>query len=78
MRWACDARWWVDSSSIRAEPRLTRDADLAVSVGNDGEAEALILSLSQRGHRVLAVVEDDRTGRRPQRVSPTSTPIALS
>lgn len=36
--------------SSRAEPRFTRDLDLAVSVADDAEAEALILALRRRGY----------------------------
>ncbi len=49
--------------STRAEPRLTRDADLAVSVGTDAEAEALVALLVARGYVVLAAVEHLRAGR---------------
>jgi hypothetical protein len=49
--------------SVRAEPRLTRDADLAVSVASDAAAEALVLGLQQRGYRVVAAVEQDAVGR---------------
>ena len=49
--------------SVRAEPRLTRDADLAVSVTSDRDAEAVVLGMQQLGYHVLAAVEQDRTGR---------------
>lgn len=49
--------------SVRAEPRFTRDADLAVSVAGDEEAEALVRSLLARGYRVVAAVEQDAVGR---------------
>ena len=49
--------------SVRAEPRFTRDADLAVSVASDEEAEAIAHSLLGRGYRVLAAVEQEATGR---------------
>ena len=49
--------------STRAEPRLTRDADLAVSVASDAEAERLVLELQAAGYRVIAVVEQEATGR---------------
>lgn len=45
--------------SVRTEPRFTRDADLAIATANDGESEALVLSLQQRGYRVLAVLEHE-------------------
>lgn len=49
--------------SVRAEPRLTRDVDLAVAVGDDDDAESLIRMLSGVGYRVIAVVGQERTKR---------------
>ncbi len=49
--------------SVRSEPRFTRDADLAVSVADDRDAEALVLALQERGWRVAAAVEQDAAGR---------------
>ncbi len=49
--------------SARAEPRFTRDADLAVSVAGDREAEELVQSLRQEAYDVLAGVEQEATGR---------------
>ena len=49
--------------SARAEPRLTRDADLAVAVRDDREAEALVLELRSVGYEVAASVEQEHTGR---------------
>ena len=49
--------------SAWAEPRLTRDADLAVSVAGDAEAEALVHRLHGRGYRVGALVEQEHVGR---------------
>jgi predicted nucleotidyltransferase len=49
--------------SARAEPRLTRDADLAVAVADDRDAEALILELRSAGYEVAASVEQEITGR---------------
>lgn len=51
------------ATSARAEPRFTRDVDLAVAVGSDREAEALLRELIGRGYRVLAQVEQEETGR---------------
>jgi hypothetical protein len=48
--------------SVHTEPRFTRDADLAVAVTTDGEAEALIHEL-RRDYRVEAVVEQEAAGR---------------
>lgn len=49
--------------SARAEPRFTRDVDVAVAVADDAEAEALVHELVQIGYVVLATVEQDVTGR---------------
>jgi hypothetical protein len=49
--------------STWAEPRLTRDADLAVVVADDTDAELLVAKLRERGYRVLAAVEQVATGR---------------
>ena len=48
---------------VRGEPRFTRDADLAVVVGSDTEAELLVRWLQGRGYGVLATVEQQATGR---------------
>ena len=47
----------------RAEPRTTRDVDLAVAVAGDKEAEAIIFRLQTLGYAVLAVLEQESTGR---------------
>lgn len=49
--------------AVRAEPRLTRDVDLAVAVAGDREAEGLGLALQGLGYRVLASIEQEVTGR---------------
>ena len=49
--------------SARTEPRFTRDADLAVALASDAEAEALIHSLRTRDYGVEAVVEQEAVGR---------------
>ena len=49
--------------SARAEPRFTRDADFAVAVAGDREAEALIRELLNLGYRILTVLEQEATGR---------------
>lgn len=48
--------------SARVEPRFTRDADLAVAVADDAEAEALIHALGAR-YRIEAVIEQEAVGR---------------
>lgn len=47
--------------SVRTEPRFTRDADIAVRVANDPEAESLIRSLHD--YVVVALVEQEAAGR---------------
>lgn len=49
--------------SARAEPRLTRDIDLAVAVQNDRDAETILQDLSGRGYRIVTVVEHARMKR---------------
>jgi hypothetical protein len=49
--------------SVRTEPRLTRDADLAVLVADDRDAEALVRRLQAGGWRVVTAVEQAAAGR---------------
>jgi hypothetical protein len=49
--------------SARAEPRLTRDVDLAVHAEDDAAAERLIRELLGRGYELSATVEQTTTGR---------------
>lgn len=49
--------------SARAEPRTTRDVDVAVAVSGDNEAEHLVRALQSSGYRVRAVVEHETAGR---------------
>ena len=49
--------------SVRAEPRLTRDADFALSVANDAEAEAAVRRLVAAGYAPGPMVEQEATGR---------------
>jgi hypothetical protein len=48
--------------SVRSDPRLTRDADLAVSVADDQEAEALMRSLGGDRHRQVGVPGEPGVG----------------
>jgi hypothetical protein len=48
---------------VRGEPRFTRDADLAVAVASDAEAESLVRWLLGRGYSVMATVEQQAKGR---------------
>lgn len=43
--------------SARAEPRFTRDVDLAVAAVDDAAVEALIQVLTARGYRLVSTVE---------------------
>ena len=49
--------------SARAEPRFTRDVDLAVAVVNDAQAEALVGEFRGHGYQVVALVEQEATKR---------------
>lgn len=49
--------------SARAEPRFTRDIDLAVAAADDRDAEALVRGLVGSGYRVLATLEQETAGR---------------
>lgn len=49
--------------SARAEPRTTRDLDVAVAVANDREAEKIVNTLRDRGYKVDTVLEQETTGR---------------
>ncbi len=48
--------------SVRTEPRFTRDADLAVAVVDDPEAEALVARLGASGYRIGTVLEQNAAG----------------
>jgi hypothetical protein len=61
-----DRRWALIGGlavSAHAEPRTTRDVDLAVAVRGDADAEALVLALSEAGFRVEATLDQDAAGR---------------
>jgi predicted nucleotidyltransferase len=49
--------------SARAEPRFTRDVDVAVAVPEDAAAERLIADLRARGYEVEALVEQTAVAR---------------
>ncbi|MEO5822256.1 MAG: nucleotidyl transferase AbiEii/AbiGii toxin family protein [Vicinamibacteraceae bacterium] len=51
------------AASIRAEPRFTRDVDLAVAVPDDAAAEALVADLGAAGYRLEATLEQDALSR---------------
>jgi predicted nucleotidyltransferase len=49
--------------STRAEPRFTRDADLAVAVSDDAHAERIVRDLRASGYIADTLVEHERSGR---------------
>jgi hypothetical protein len=49
--------------SVRAEPRLTRDVDFAISIADDSAAEAFVHRLAGIGYTPEGVVENEATGR---------------
>lgn len=49
--------------SARAEPRTTRDVDIAVATPDDAEAEAFLRDLQARGYRVVVITEQTRVNR---------------
>lgn len=49
--------------SARAEPRFTRDVDLAIAVDADAAAEALVYELRQRGYGLMTLIEHLDAGR---------------
>ena len=63
---AIGARWAVIGGlavAFRAEPRFTKDVDLAVAVADDEEAEAIVNRLQVRGYALASLVEQDYTNR---------------
>jgi hypothetical protein len=59
-RWALVGGFAV---SARAEPRFTRDVDVAVAVPDDDTAERIVRGLMSEGYGVVASVEHDEAGR---------------
>ncbi len=51
------------ATSLRGEPRTTRDVDLAIASEDDADAEAFVRDLAARGYRVVAILEQEATGR---------------
>lgn len=49
--------------SARAEPRFTRDVDVAVAVPDDTSAEALVQRMASSGYRAVTSVEQDAVSR---------------
>lgn len=49
--------------SARAEPRTTRDVDVAVGTDSDLQAEQMVSTLTARGYMIETVLEHKMTGR---------------
>ena len=63
---AIGARWAVIGGlavSFRADPRFTKDVDLAVAVADDREAENIVNRMQVRGYALTTVVEQDYVNR---------------
>jgi predicted nucleotidyltransferase len=63
---AIGARWAVIGGlavAFRAEPRFTKDVDLAVAVTDDAEAERIVNRLQVRGYALASLVEQDYVNR---------------
>ena len=59
---AIGARWAVIGGlavAFRAEPRFTKDVDIAVAVADDKEAEGIVNRLQVRGYALASLVEQD-------------------
>lgn len=48
---------------VRADPRFTRDLDIAVATADDQASERLIFELQGAGYRILAILEQQASGR---------------
>jgi predicted nucleotidyltransferase len=63
---AIGARWAVIGGlavAFRAEPRFTKDVDVAVAVADDREAEDIVNRLQIRGYALASLVEQDYVNR---------------
>ena len=49
--------------SARTVPRFTKDADLAVLVSTDAEAERLVLAVARDGYQIVTLIEQTATQR---------------
>lgn len=60
--------------SVRTEPRFTRDADFAVAVATDEEAESVTHRFAEAGFAIQSVVEQTAAGRlATARLAPAGT-----
>jgi predicted nucleotidyltransferase len=63
---AIGARWAVIGGlavAFRAEPRFTKDVDVAVAVADDDEAEGIVNRLQVRGYALASLVEQGYVNR---------------
>ena len=63
---AIGAHWAVIGGlavAFRAEPRFTKDVDIAVAVADDAEAESIVNRLQVRGYALASLVEQDYVDR---------------
>ena len=63
---AIGARWAVIGGlavAFRAEPRFTKDVDLAVAVADDQEAEGIVNRLQVRGYALASLIGQDYVNR---------------
>jgi predicted nucleotidyltransferase len=66
--------------SARAEPRTTRDIDVAIAIAGDREAEAVTRQLIARGYRIETHLEQEQTKRiaTVRLLTPEQTPGILA
>lgn len=63
---ACGCRWALVGGlavGARAEPRTTRDVDVAIATSSDAEAEQLVHAMLGKGYRLAMAVEQAGAGR---------------
>lgn len=58
--WALIGGWAV---ALRAEPRFTRDVDVAIAVDDDSAAEAAVRVMLDAGYGLRSTIEHEETGR---------------
>ena len=49
--------------SARTVPRFTKDADFAVLVSTDSEAERLVFTIARDGYQIVTLIDQTATGR---------------
>lgn len=63
---ACGCRWALVGGlpvGARAEPRTTRDVDVAIATSGDAEAEQVVHAMLGSGYRMAMAVEQEAVGR---------------